>query len=97
MMSKLRLSIVDVTASERVELESLASRRKTAQALAMRARIVLGCASGRRNKEVAGQLGIDPVTVSNGGDAFWLTGLMACVMSLALGLRVRLTMPGSKR
>ena len=63
-MSKLRLSIVDVTASERVELELLASRRKTAQALAMRARIVLGCASGRRNKEVAGQLGIDPVAVS---------------------------------
>ena len=62
-MSKLRLAIVEVTASERTELESLANRRKTAQALAMRARIVLGCASGMHNKDVAAQLGIDPVTV----------------------------------
>ena len=61
MMSKLRLAIVEVTASERIELESLANRRKTAQALAMRARIVLGCASGMHNKDVAAQLGIDPV------------------------------------
>jgi transposase len=63
-MSKLRLAIVEVTASERTELESLAKRRKTAQALALRARIVLGCASGMHNKDVAAQLGIDPVTVS---------------------------------
>jgi transposase len=64
MMSKLRLAIVEVTAAERFELESLANRRKTAQAMAMRARIVLGCASGMHNKDVAAQLGIDPVTVS---------------------------------
>src|SRR5579863_2824733 len=63
-MSKLRLAIVEVMASERTELESLAKRRKTAQALALRARIVLGCASGLHNKDVAAQLGIDPVTVS---------------------------------
>lgn len=43
-MGKLRLAIVELTASDRAELESLASRRKTAQALALRARIVLGCA-----------------------------------------------------
>lgn len=30
----------------------------------MRARIVLGCASGKHNKDVAAQLGIAPVTVS---------------------------------
>ena len=59
-----RQAIVEVTASERIELESLANRRKTAQTLAMRARIVLGCASGMHNKDVAAQLGIDPVTVS---------------------------------
>jgi transposase len=62
-MSKLRLAILEVTASERTELESLARRRKTGQALALRARIVLGCASGMHNKVVAAQLGIDPVTV----------------------------------
>lgn len=34
-MSKLRLAIVEVWASERTELEALAKRRKTAQALAL--------------------------------------------------------------
>ena len=34
-MSKLRLAIVEVTASEPTELEALAKRRKTAQALAL--------------------------------------------------------------
>lgn len=32
-------------------------RRKTAQALALRARIVLTCAEGGQNKEVADKLG----------------------------------------
>jgi hypothetical protein len=32
---------------ERAELKSLASRRSTAQALALRARIVLACAEGQ--------------------------------------------------
>ena len=63
-MSKLRLAIVEVTEAERSELGSLANRRKTSQALAMRVRIVLGCAFGRHNKDVASQLGIDPVAVS---------------------------------
>ena len=36
-MSKLRLAIVELTAADRAELESLAIRRKTAQALALRA------------------------------------------------------------
>ena len=34
-------------------LEGYTQRRKTAQALALRARIVLGCAAGLRNKAVA--------------------------------------------
>jgi transposase len=48
---------------ERSELESLARRRKTAQALAMRARIVLACAEGRQSKQVAAVLGLDQATV----------------------------------
>ena len=48
---------------ERVELEALAGRRKTAQALALRARIVLLAGDGVANKGVAARLGIDPVTV----------------------------------
>ena len=38
---------------ERSELEALSRRRKTAQAMAMRARIVLACAEGFQSKQVA--------------------------------------------
>jgi transposase len=54
---------LDLTEAERVELVALASRRSTAQALALRARIVLACASGERNKAVAARLGLDRQTV----------------------------------
>ena len=50
--------------SEREQLQAWAQRRKTAQALAMRSRIVLECASGRENLEVAQRLRITPQTVS---------------------------------
>lgn len=63
-MGKLRLAIVELTTLDRAELESLASRRKTA--LTLRARIVLGCASDLQNKEVALRVGADPVTVTVG-------------------------------
>jgi transposase len=49
--------------SERSELKALAGRRKTAQAMAMRARIVLVCAEGLQSKQVAEQLGVDRATV----------------------------------
>jgi transposase len=48
---------------ERAELKALAGRRKTAQALALRARIVLACAEGSQNKEVAAKLGVVEMTV----------------------------------
>jgi transposase len=48
---------------ERAELSSLAVRRKTAQALALRARIVLACADGATNKEAAAQLDLCEDTV----------------------------------
>ncbi len=48
---------------ERLTLERLTSRRKTAQALALRARIILTCASGKMNKEVAAELKVSPATV----------------------------------
>lgn len=52
-----------LTATERTELEALASRRKTAQALAIRARIVLACAKGAQSKDVAADLGLTSGTV----------------------------------
>src|SRR5690348_14038801 len=48
---------------ERAELTSLASRRSTAQALALRARIILACADGEQSKVVASRLAVDPDTV----------------------------------
>ena len=48
---------------ERQTLLSWSRRAKTSQALALRARIVLACADGTNNTEVAQQLGIWPQTV----------------------------------
>jgi transposase len=50
--------------SEREQLVALTMRRKTAQALALRARIVLGCADGGDNKAVAVRQRVTPQTVS---------------------------------
>jgi transposase len=52
-----------VSDEERTELVRLAARRKTAQAVALRARIVLECASGKSNTAVAKELGSTNVTV----------------------------------
>ena len=48
---------------EQAELAALAARRKTAQALALRAQIVLLAGEGIASKEVAAKLGIDQTTV----------------------------------
>ena len=52
-----------LTDEERQTLQRWARRAKTAQALALRAKIVLACADGATNKEVAERLGIWPQTV----------------------------------
>jgi transposase len=57
------LPSLDLSASERGELTSLATRRNTAQALALRARIVLACAEGAQNNEVAVRLQVAKATV----------------------------------
>ena len=54
---------IDLTQRERRELESLASRRKTAQGLAQRARIVLSAAEGVENKDISLRVGAAPNTV----------------------------------
>ncbi|MFF1651734.1 IS630 family transposase, partial [Streptomyces sp. NPDC058240] len=50
--------------AERVELTRWARRAKTAQFLALRAKIVLRCAEGGTNKEVAAELGVAHATVN---------------------------------
>ena len=52
-----------LTQGEREQLQSWARRRKTSQALAMRSRIVLECASGLENQVVAQHLETSPQTV----------------------------------
>ena len=49
--------------AERMQLMRWARRAKTAQYLAMRAKIVLTCADGTMNKQVAADLGVDESTV----------------------------------
>ena len=49
---------------EREQLTALTMRRKTAQALALRARIVLACAQGIDNKTVATRQRVTSHTVS---------------------------------
>jgi transposase len=52
-----------LTQAEREELLALTLRRKTAQALALRARIVLACADGQNNREVAARQRVTHQTV----------------------------------
>jgi transposase len=52
-----------LTEDERGKLQEWARRPKTAQRLALRARIVLGCAEGLESRQVARQLGITDQTV----------------------------------
>ena len=54
---------IELSDEERVALEAYARRRKTAQALAMRARIVLRCAEGGHDGIVAEELGFARNTV----------------------------------
>src|SRR5215210_6261499 len=46
-------ALLELSEAERGQLESWARRRTSAQALAQRSRIVLGCASGKTNQQVA--------------------------------------------
>ncbi len=58
------LALLELTADERETLERWARRPKSAQALAMRCRIVLACAEGASNSEVADRLRVNRNTVN---------------------------------
>src|SRR3981081_4710740 len=50
--------LIELTDDERVRLEAWARRRSSAQALALRSRIVLAAAEGLNNTEIARRLGV---------------------------------------
>ena len=56
-------ALLELTAEERDQLESWARRRTSSQALALRSRIILGCADGLSNKDVAAREGVSQPTV----------------------------------
>lgn len=61
---------VALSAMEQERLHAWVRRRTTAQALALRSRIVLLCAEGRENNDVAAQLRVTPQTVSKWRNRF---------------------------
>ena len=66
------LSPLTLVPTERQRLLEWARRPKTAQALALRARIVLLCAEGRSNTEVARRVHVAPATVGKWRQRFVL-------------------------
>jgi transposase len=61
---------LNLTAEEREKLSMLARRPKSAQAVAMRARIVLGCSDGLSNGDVAKRFAITGATACNWRERF---------------------------
>ncbi len=66
---------VVLSEAEREVLERWARRPKSAQALALRCRIVLAAADGESSKEIAGRLGCNPSTVGRWRGRFAERGL----------------------
>lgn len=69
------LAPLSITDEERSELRSWARRPKTAQAIAMRARIILLCAEEQSIQDVADDLGVNRATVGKWRKRFLESGL----------------------
>src|SRR5258708_4565725 len=69
-MGDSRLEPLVLSEAERRTLENWAKRRRTAQGLALRARIVLACAEGRSNTAVSARLRVNRGTVRKWRDRF---------------------------
>lgn len=69
------LAPISISQEQRTTLEDWTRRPKTAQALALRARIVLACADGKPNSVVAQLTGVRPQTVGKWRSRFTAMGL----------------------
>jgi len=74
-MSGSYLEPLELSEEERTTLERWARRPKSSQALALRCRIVLACAEGKSNTQVAGELGIQRATAGKWRSKFVAQGL----------------------
>ena len=63
-------ALLELTSDEEEQLQRWARRRSSAQALALRSRIILECAQGLPNKEVAALLGVSQPTVGKWRNRF---------------------------
>ena len=66
---------LEIVAADREKLSMMARRPKSAQSMAMRARIVLSCEEGMSNSEVARKLHITGATVGKWRERFRESGL----------------------
>jgi len=62
---------VILTDEEREQLERWSRRPKTSQALAQRARIILACADGKSNDQIADRIGLIRTQLASGESALW--------------------------
>jgi transposase len=69
---------LNVTPEEKEKLSMLARRPKSAQAIAMRARIVLGCHDGLSHGEVAKRLRVTGATVCKWRERFRVDAWKGC-------------------
>jgi Homeodomain-like domain len=84
------IPLLQLSREERETLERWSRRHTTAQALALRCRMVRACAEGRSNTAVAGRLLVTIQTVGKWRHRFVERRLWrGCSMSPALGLRGR--------
>jgi transposase len=66
---------IEITDEDREKLRMIARRPKSSQAMAMRAKIVLGCGRGLSNSEIAGQMHITAATVGKWRERFVRLGM----------------------
>ena len=85
------LALIEVTDQERSELRGWARRPTTAQAMALRARIILRCADGDSNQDIADQLGVHRVTVGKWRRRFIDQGLDGLVDAPRPGIKRKIT------
>jgi transposase len=78
-------AVLEVSDDERSQLVRWSRRRRTAQGLALRSRIVLECAEGRSNREVAERLSVSRSTVGKWRQRFVVDRLDGLVDEPRLG------------